>query len=312
MRLHAVSCVCAIFAVGLGLTAQAGELSVRIGSDNWHYAASELRFLQRAPFWGEESAEPTVADPLPALQQIAALAEDAGIQFLLVPVPPKALIYPEPIGLTTAQTVRSHALLDAFFAELRARGIHALDLRPTFLARRTEPALYARTDRHWSGTGLQCTAEAVARRLRERGWTRDPLSGVRRLEKNITFTGDLARRADSSRQETMPVTVLTDEAGLVYAPDPTSSVILMGDRHLLVYHDGQECSGAGFPDHLARELGRPVDLIAASEQAPAVVRSRLLERLREKPAPPETWCIIWCFAFSDLTEAPGWDPLPHR
>jgi hypothetical protein len=228
VRLHAVSCVCAIFAVGFGLTAQAGELSVRIGSDNWHYAASELRFLQRAPFWGEESAEPTVADPLPALQQIAALAEDAGIQFLLVPVPPKALIYPEPIGLTTAQTVRSHALLDAFFAELRARGIHALDLRPTFLARRTEPALYARTDRHWSGTGLQCTAEAVARRLRERGWTRDPLSGVRRLEKNITFTGDLARRADSSRQETMPVTVLTDEAGLVYAPDPTSSVILMG------------------------------------------------------------------------------------
>ena len=282
---------------------------MRIGSDNWHYAASELRFLQRAPFWGEESAEPTVADPLPAVQQVAALAEDAGIQFLLVPVPPKALIYPEPIGLTTAQTARAHALLDVFFTELRARGIRALDLRPTFLTHHTGPDLYARTDRHWSGTGLQRAAEAVARRLRERGWTRDPLAGARRTEKNITFTGDLARRADSSRQETMAVTMITDEAGLVYAPDPASSVILMGDRHLLIFHDGQECSGAGFPDHLARELGRPVDLIAAGERAPSVVRSRLLERLREKPSPPETWCIIWCFAFSDLTEARGWDPL---
>lgn len=305
MRLGAARFVCAIFATGLVPTAPADEPSVRIGSDNWHYAASELRFLQRAPFWGEESTEPAVADPLPAVQQVAALAEDAGIQFLLVPVPPKALIYPEPIGLTTAQTALAHALMDAFFTELRARGIHALDLRPTFLAHRTGTTLYTRTDRYWSGAGLKLAAETVSRRLRDQGWARAPMSEAVPVTKELTFTNKPAP------PETLLVTTFTDAAGRVMPPDPSSTVILMGDRHLLIFHDGQECSGAGFPDHLARELGRPLDLIATGDNAPALVRARLLERLREKPGPPATWCIIWCFAFSDLTEAPGWVPLPR-
>lgn len=303
MRRPAAPHVGAILAACFVLAAKAEEPPVRIGADNWHYVASELRFLQRAPFWGEESSEPAVADPLPAVQQIAALAEDAGIQFLLVPVPPKALIYPEPIGLTTAQTTRAHALLDAFFTELRARGIHALDLRPTLLAHRNETTLYTRTDRYWSGAGLQLAAETVARRLRDRGWARAPMSEAVPVTKELTFTNKPAR------PETLLVTTFTDAAGRVIPPDPSSTVILMGDRHLLIFHDGQECSGAGFPDHLARELGRPLDLIATGDNAPAEVRYRLRERLREKPTPPETWCIIWCFAFSDLTEAPGWDPL---
>lgn len=266
--------------------------------------AAELRFLQRAPFWGEDTLEPAVADPLPALQQVAALAEEAELQFLLVPIPPKTLLCPDPPGLNSAQTVRAHALLDAFFTELRARGIQALDLRPVFQAQPDLVALYTRTDTYWSGVGLHCAADAVAQHLRKRGWTREPMAAVTRADKELTFTGELART------ETLFVTTITDPAGQPLPLDSDSSVLLLGDRQTLLFHDGPNGTGAGFPDHLARALGRPVDLLAAPGHAPADVRARLVERVRAKPKPPATWCIIWSFTMSDLTEAPGWDQLP--
>src|SRR5205823_4060342 len=76
-------------------------------------------------------------DPIPAIVDFHDQLKRRGIDLLLVPVPPKAAIYPEKIlpdvdlhGETAAP------FLARFYDELRKRGIDVVDLSPVFLQNR--------------------------------------------------------------------------------------------------------------------------------------------------------------------------------
>jgi len=95
-------------------------------------------------------------------------------------------------------------------------------------------------------------------------------------------------------------------------PAPGSPVLLMGDSHVLVFHAGGDmhARGAGLADHLALELGFPVDLIGVRGSGSTAARQNLLRRadgLKGKQL------VIWCFSARELTESfTGWRPLPIR
>ena len=62
-------------------------------------------------------------------------------------------------------------------------------------------------------------------------------------------------------------------------PDPNSPIVLLGDSHNLVFHEGDDmhARGAGLPDQLALELGLPLDVVA--------VRNSGVTPARVTPAP---------------------------
>lgn len=298
--------------------AAAGKAPVLAGSNGWSYLTAELRFLNSGRFWGDWGAEPAAAtpiarDPLPALVDFAQQIQTAGLHLLVVPVPPKALIHPEPLGISAAASLAADATLDAFYLELKALGVKVVDVRPLFRAARATNELYCRSDSHWSGVGLELAAQEVARELRAAGWTREPASGWPVDWRDVELLGDLARMAGSSEREKVRLGFVTDAAGATLKPDPASPLLLLGDSHTLVFQAGGDmhATGAGWPDHLARALGYPVDLLGVRGSGATTARISLMRRIRAQPEylKGKRW-VVWCFAARDFTEADSWRVVP--
>ena len=96
-------------------------------------------------------------------------------------------------------------------------------------------------------------------------------------------------------------------------PDPNSPIVLLGDSHNLVFHEGDDmhARGAGLPDQLALELGLPLDVVAVRDSGATPARVTLLHRAQGDPTYWNRKClVIWCFAASELTESDGWQLVP--
>src|SRR5436189_4631503 len=94
------------FAPALAKTVQDLEKSKAAavaGSDGWLFFGGELRLLSLGRFWGDDAAKvsrahkPELADPVPAILDFQQQLKARGIELVVVPVPPKAAIYPEKI-----------------------------------------------------------------------------------------------------------------------------------------------------------------------------------------------------------------------
>ena len=108
------------------------------GADGWLFLTSELRFLAQGSFWGNAAAKTARhksgnGDPIPAIVDFHRQLKERGIELLLVPVPPKAAIYPDKLGLANVTGPAASApYLEEFYKELRAHDINVLDLSTTF------------------------------------------------------------------------------------------------------------------------------------------------------------------------------------
>jgi len=310
------------------LAAQAEKTSKPVvrGQDGWLFFGPELRHLGLGHFWGQRAAQvsravkPEWADPLPAILDFKAQLDGAGIELLLVPVPAKAAVYPGQVpGLAGAETSLRWDPVDAAFYEvLQKAGVAVIDLVPEWrsVPETEDRPLYCRQDTHWAGPAIERTASLIAASLRPRDWMES--ASKERFEterRSVEITGDLWQMLDDP---SVPKEVLTlefvgrrSEAGLEpIEPSRESPVLLLGDSHDLVFHGGGDmhARGAGLADHLAKELGFPVDLVAVRGSGATPSRITLLRRgdnLAGKKV------VIWCMSVREFTEsAQGWRPLP--
>src|SRR3954467_1312896 len=115
------------------------------GSDGWLFFGGELRLLSLGKFWGNEAAKvsrahkPDLADPVPAMLDFQQQLKARGIELVVVPVPPKASIYPEKIvSGFDVRTKDPAPMLHQFYDELRAAGVDVLDLSKLFVQKRDD------------------------------------------------------------------------------------------------------------------------------------------------------------------------------
>ena len=134
------------FAAELAKTVQnleKNKAAVAAGGDGWFFFGGELRLLSLGRFWGNDATKvsrahkPDLADPVPAILDFQQQLKTRGIELLLVPVPPKASIYPEKIvpGVDV-RTTDPAPELHRFYQELRASGVDVLDLSALFARNR--------------------------------------------------------------------------------------------------------------------------------------------------------------------------------
>jgi alginate O-acetyltransferase complex protein AlgJ len=104
---------------------------------------------------------------------------------------------------------------------------------------------------------------------------------------------------------------ITDETGEPWEPDPKSDVLLLGDSFTNVFSLEEMGWGAaaGLAPHLARALGRGVDVIAQNDSGAFATRQSLArgieagdDRLAGKKA------VIWEFASRELSVG-DWKPI---
>jgi len=294
--------------------------------DGWLFFAAEFRLLSLGRFWGDEAAKmsrshkPELADPIPAIVDFQKQLKARGIELLVVPVPPKAAIYPEKIvpGFDL-RTEDPAPVLHRFYEELRAAGIDVLDLTPLFIQNRDDKrgSVFCKTDSHWSGLGCMLAAQAIVENARGTGMA----SALRReyaVEwKESEIKGDLVsllprEQHPKSGPEKIAVRSVSEKgtAGAIQ-PDPNSPVLLLGDSHTLVFHDFL-AERAGLFDQLAQELGFAPDLIGTRGSGATPVRISLYRRSLKDPGYlAKKKVVVWCFAAREFTEATeGWAKIP--
>src|SRR5437016_11530912 len=130
------------------------------GADGWLFFAGELRLLSLGRFWGDDAPKvsrahkPELADPIPAIVDFQQQLKARGIDLLVVPVPPKAAVYPEKIVAGfDARSVDAAPVLHRFYEELRAAGVEVLDPPPVLIQNRESEsgAGFSRTASRGSG-----------------------------------------------------------------------------------------------------------------------------------------------------------------
>lgn len=301
------------------------------GSDGWLFFRPELRHLSVGPFWGaaaarvSRAARPDRADPLPAILDFQEQMDRGGIEVLFVPVPPKAVLYPDRLSPTVRAVGRLDIDHQRFYALLRQRGVKVLDLVPTLQARRSDKngPVYCRQDSHWSGLACVLAAQEIAAQIRTRPWYQEVVARRHYVGewRPFNLTGDLWRASGNPglRRETLPLRFVGQRSGngapTPVLPDVASPVILMGDSHNLIFHSGgddMQTRGAGLADQLALELGFPVDVVAVRGSGATPARVALLRRARASEGYLKgKKLILWCLSAREFTESPtGWQKVP--
>jgi alginate O-acetyltransferase complex protein AlgJ len=262
---------------------KAYDISVQ-GKNGWLFFAPELRHIAAGKFWGAEAARVSQssfaanADSLPAIIDFKQQLDRAGIELLMVPVPPKAIVYPDMLwdkAAAKGAVPRFDVSHQAFYDQLNQSGLRVLDLTSELMASRSDAQgpTYCKQDTHWSGRATVLAARRITATIADRDWIKArPKRSYAQQWRRVRIAGDLWPGADSGiPQETVPLrfvgtaakaktttsTQAANAALLPVATDRSSPVLLLGDSHTLVFHEGGDMhsKGAGLPDQLALEFG---------------------------------------------------------
>lgn len=316
------------FAAELATTVQNLEkknAAAGAGVDGWLFFGGELRLLSLGRFWGDEAAKvsrahkPELKDPIPAILDFQRQLKARGIELVVVPVPPKAAIYPEKI--VPGFDVRSAdpaPVLHRFYEELRGAGVDVLDLSALFIQNRDKARgpVFCKTDSHWSGVGCALAAQAIADKVRSKlsqpAAPKQYASGWKEVQISGDLDGLISHEAHKPGPEKIEVQSVSEKGnGAAVEPDANSPLLLLGDSHTLVYHDFL-AERSGLLDQLALQLGFAPDLIGTRGSGATPVRINLYRRsVKDAGYLAKKKVVVWCFAAREFTEATeGWAKTP--
>jgi alginate O-acetyltransferase complex protein AlgJ len=295
------------------------------GVDGWLFFGGELRLLSLGRFWGDDAAKvsrahkPELKDPVPAILDFQQQLKARGIELVVVPVPPKAAIYPEKIvpGFDV-RTADPAPVLHRFYEELRGAGIDVLDLSAVFIQNRDHArgAVFCKTDSHWSGIGCVLAAQAIADKVRSKlsqpATPKEYVSDWKEVHVSGDLDGLMSRETHKPGPEKIAVQSVSEKGnGAAIEPDANSPLLLLGDSHTLVYHDFL-AERAGLLDQLALQLGFAPDLIGTRGSGATPVRLNLYRRsVKDAGYLAKKKVVVWCFAAREFTEATeGWAKAP--
>ncbi len=304
-----------------GISAQTPTSSqVVAGTEGWLFLEQELRFLNIGPFWGEHADAASQAtradakDPTPAIVAFHKALARKGITLLLVPVPPKALIYSEYVPESNKSKEWGKSL-ERYYKILREQGVQIVDLREGFYSTKTRQnqPLYCHEDTHWSGYGCTVAADLIAEKILKilPGGSKTYTQQWR----DVQIIGDLRQMLGGGRAkpENLSIREIHDDSGHLPENDPSSPLLVLGDSHVLVFHDGGDmyARGAGITDQLAFSLAMPIDVIGVRGSGATPARLSLYRKVQRSP---DYWegkkVVVWCFAAREFTETDGWRVLP--
>ncbi len=306
------------------LVSNAGADSVVAGKDGWLFLKEELEQLSSPVLSGQgieqfsKATKKEYADPVPAIIDFNKQLAERGIDLLFVLIPPKALIYSDMLPESFSQnqvTELEQPYLD-LFATLTEQGIGVLDLIPLFTEQRKDVQLYCKTDSHFSGAGVKTVARKAAAYIMAAEWYKGlPKKEYVSKQKEVSIHGDLAEMTgDTNATESLPLSfVMKKDDNSAVIANPASPVLLLGDSHTLVFSVGNDMhtSGAGLFDHLALEIGFPVDRIGVRGSGATPSRIKLYQRSRKEPDfLKNKKTVIWCLSARELTGPGGWRKIP--
>ena len=287
-----------------------GNERVYQGADGWLFYRPDVDFVIGAAFLdagtmrrrqeGErEWVEQPQPDPRIALVEFKRQLERRGIALVVMPTPVKPAMHPEKLGRARSWTIpvqnpSYRALIDA----LRRNQVMVFDAAEQLAAAGGASAPYLATDTHWRPEAMERTAELLGRFIQTQFLFGDAPSQHYRVEpREVTNVGDIATMLDLpaghrlNQPESVTIHRVLDAEGQPWRPSPGADVLVLGDSFSNIYSLASLGWGdsAGFVEHLARVLDRPVDRIVQNDDGAYATRERLRQdmasgsdRLRDK------------------------------
>ncbi|HEY0707478.1 MAG TPA: hypothetical protein VGG33_11810, partial [Polyangia bacterium] len=260
-------------------------------------------------------------NPLPVIVEWKKLLEKQGVDFLFVPVPDKAEIFPDKVVGTRKNLVGKvvNPYARKLLADLAAAGVETVDLwRPFLDDRKREPEaeepIFQKQDTHWTPRGMAIAAQAISERIKQYPWASELTASAKAFtEKDAPFKryGDLhSRLRDAEKKKYKPEELVGHQVvgpdGQLYVDDPDSTVVILGDSFTGVL-GLTDCEHAGVSAHIAKHIGNPVDLVMSYGGGPNV-RHKLMRRGVEGLAGKRL--VVWIMTARDLYNYwESWEPL---
>ena len=311
-----------------------------IGQDDWLFYGPGVTAVGGPGFLNEglrasrekaaldEGSAALFADPRPAILEFARYLATRGIQLVLLPIPDKASLQPvelhgrRPSGDIVPPRNPDIGQLED---EVRAAGVMVFDPTPPILVK-GEPPRFLRQDTHWTPTWMESVASDLARVLEKSDSNVSPRSAPRQWHvtaKPVTRVGDvtdmlgLGEGQTLLAPETTTIHEVRDEKGVLFEGKEDADVLLMGDSFTNVFSLDQMGwgEGGGFGAHLARALGRDVDILAQNDSGAFATRQLLSNALADKSDNAGTrdrlsgkTFVVWEFASRELAVG-NWKPI---
>ena len=286
-----------------------GNSKTRIGREGWLYLQTALDALTG---YGPLKPEPdSVAKdpgrsawhaPLDAIKTFAGQLNEFGVELMVVPIPVKPMIYPEHLGHGAGAPV-THPDAAAFYSRISALpNVEVIDLSEAFWKLKDKGRVFLKQDTHWTPAAMELAAQVISKRVATRPWhtpgnNLQPAGSEKRRSR-----GDLVEKLDVGTgifmEEMVEVTPITGTTR-----DQDSPILLLGDSFTNIYADAIGLdwgTGAGFAEHLAFNLGVPLDVIAINGGAATGVREAIAQRKGSIALMKKKKILIWAIAARDL------------
>lgn len=359
-----------------GLFQETGSKAVR-GVDGWLFYRPDLRYVvepDRGDAEANDSRWVEASDPLTrqdyvvrAVTRFRDQLQERGLRLVVAPIPGKPSIYPDRVTSRLAGAQRGGeggaspksgagqfiSPTRRLIRALEKAGIEVVDLFAVFEEKRRmrvtpEAPLYLARDTHWTPVGASLAAQAVAGRLRDKGWAPDATLDFKIQPVPVERRGDILEMAQVPGMEShypaervecvqvwdaslgLMVPTPSDRPGCFKYPAQRASVLVLGDSFCRIYQYAEPKSlgrlaagsradqedgakrllpgSAGFVSHLALALRSPVDAIVSDGGASTDVRKKLSTN-------PEILegkqVVIWAFVERDINLGrAGWEEVP--
>lgn len=272
----------------------AGGKTTMTGKDGMVFQTRELAALAT----NRRAGTPVHAAMVASIKAKADALRASGIELVIAPVPPKAVVYPDFLTADAALKDRRYdSYLQALYAELEQAGVRVVDVTKALRSGRSarEASSYPRTGVVWSPAAAAATARAVHAASRR-------TEAVKSLVRDTTIVSRMtvltqngerfkARSVGWAQGDRMVPATVSGEG----AP-----IVIIGDEHAAAHRaDGVNASLA---DQVSLAFGAPVETRATPgfgwRQAAAFTPS--------KDSP--TKLVVWCFSAAGFLEAPAAAP----
>ena len=297
--------------VMLGLFGRGNQMTI-VGRDGRLFFGENLDYVTQ-PVFGR-AGRGAIRE---AILDFARQLDERGVALVVVPVPAKVAVQPQGLSRwTRALTRAEHSQVRSLFEDLGEVAVWpALGEGPG------DPALaYLSRDTHWTPECMQEAARSVAglarAALARRGLGLEREARWRTEELSVRGDGDLLGMLHLppgveawEPMELRLQRVLDADSGEPFAPDREAEVLLLGDSFTLAFSDPRLGLGehAGFAEHLALELGAPLDVIALAGGSARPVREALARREEGLDGKK---LVIWQLSLRDFASDPSlWTPV---
>ena len=296
------------------------------GRDGWFFAPTELQRLALL----SDPANTSLRTATAAIADYRDQLKRQGTELIFVPVPPKAVIFPDKIDkdlkikIKGKRPARLDSSLQATYAALRAKGIRVVDPTEALLAARenkkTGP-VFPRTAAVWSPRGAELAAQEIAQTLKGASWANQsgkdgPLITEASL---LKYTGPLT--TGTAVAESLALRNIGRSADgkmrSVTFSQGGHPLALIGDHTILAWREANNPAGAtdafaSLADQLAYEFQTTPDVFPGKTDGRNAPRLRILREATNGSNPlGSAKVVLWVIQATDLALS-DWKQVPLR